>query len=104
MFIAMNRFKVARGSEAEFEAVWRNRDSHLSSVPGFIGFHLLRGPRHDDHTLYSSHTSWESEEAFGNWTRSEAFRLAHKGAGERGSLSLGPPVFEGFTVVESKTP
>jgi heme-degrading monooxygenase HmoA len=29
MFIAMNRFRVAQGSEAAFEQVWLSRDSHL---------------------------------------------------------------------------
>ena len=38
MFIAMNRFRVAPGSEAAFEAVWRDRDSHLKTVPGFLEF------------------------------------------------------------------
>jgi len=27
MFIAMNRFRVAKGSEAAFEQVWMSRDS-----------------------------------------------------------------------------
>ena len=36
MFLAMNRFKVAHGSEADFEEVWRSRDSHLNAVPGFV--------------------------------------------------------------------
>mgnify|MGYP000548433572 CR=1 FL=1 len=36
MFIAMNRFKVNKGSEADFETVWRTRDSHLDEVPGFV--------------------------------------------------------------------
>lgn len=35
MFIAMNRFRVAKGSEAAFEQVWLSRDSHLDTVPGF---------------------------------------------------------------------
>ncbi len=48
MFIAINRFKVARGSEADFEKVWTSRDSHLSDVPGFNVFHLLRGPENDE--------------------------------------------------------
>jgi heme-degrading monooxygenase HmoA len=34
MFIAMNRFRVAKGSEAAFENVWMSRDSHLDKVPG----------------------------------------------------------------------
>jgi Antibiotic biosynthesis monooxygenase len=44
MFIAMNRFRVAKGSEAAFEQVWLSRDSHLDKVPGFVEFHLLKGP------------------------------------------------------------
>ena len=51
MFIAMNRFRVAKGSEADFEQVWLTRDTHLDEVPGFVEFHLLRGPEAEDHTL-----------------------------------------------------
>ena len=49
MFIAMNRFRVAKGSEADFEQVWLSRDSHLDKVPGFVEFHLLKGPEAEDH-------------------------------------------------------
>ena len=104
MYIAMNRFKVVPGSQEDFEAVWRNRDSHLDKVPGFVEFHLLRGPERDDHVLYSSHTIWESEAAFVAWTKSEAFRAAHKGAGGNSALYLEHPQFEGFTVVQTLTP
>ena len=38
MFIAMNRFKVIKGSEAAFENVWLSRDSHLDKVRGFVEF------------------------------------------------------------------
>jgi hypothetical protein len=55
MFIAMNRFRVAKGSEAAFEHVWMSRDSHLDKVPGFVEFHLLKGPEAEDYTLYASH-------------------------------------------------
>ena len=77
MFIAMNRFKVLPGAEEEFETMWLNRDSKLKQVPGFVEFHMLKGPEGEGHRLYSSHTVWESEEAFVAWTRSEAFRAAH---------------------------
>ncbi len=95
----MNRFQVTKGREADFEQVWKSRDSHLDSVPGFKEFHLLRGPEHDDHTLYSSHSVWESKGDFENWTKSEAFRMAHKNAGTTKGLYCGPPQFEGFEVV-----
>ena len=64
MFIAMNRFRVAKGSEADFEHVWLSRDSHLDRVPGFVEFHLLRGSEAEDHTLYASHTVWENRAVF----------------------------------------
>lgn len=103
MYIAMNRFKVMKGNESEFEAAWKARDSHLQQMPGFIEFHLLRGPEYDDHTLYSSHTTWASFEDFEGWTKSDAFRAAHKGSGDRKPLFMGHPQFEGFHVIQSLT-
>lgn len=102
MFVAMNRFRIAPGREAEFEEVWRMRDSHLKDTPGFLAFKLLRGPAREDHVLYVSHSMWESRAAFEAWTKSPAFRAAHAGAGETRDLYLGPPEFEGFdSVVEA---
>jgi heme-degrading monooxygenase HmoA len=100
MFVAMNRFKVALGEEAAFEAVWRGRDSRLKEVPGFVDFKLLRGPAKDDHTLYCSHSLWADRAAFEAWTKSEQFRHAHRDAGDSKPLYLGPPEFEGFEPVE----
>jgi heme-degrading monooxygenase HmoA len=96
----MNRFKVRQGSEQQFEEVWRNRDSRLAEVPGFVQFHLLRGPESEDHTLYSSHTLWASRAAFVDWTQSEHFRAAHRNAGGNDGLYLGHPNFEGFEIVD----
>jgi heme-degrading monooxygenase HmoA len=104
MFIAMNRFSVLLGQEGAFEAVWLGRDTHLGGVPGFVAFHLLRGPTGEDHTLFSSHTVWRSRDDFEAWTRSEAFRAAHKGAGDNKPLYLGHPRFEGFEVIQEVRP
>jgi heme-degrading monooxygenase HmoA len=101
MFIAMNRFRVAKGSEADFEQVWASRDSHLGKVPGFVEFRLLKGPEAEDHTLYASHTIWENRAVFEAWTKSEAFRAAHQKAGGTKPLYLGPPQFEGFEVKQT---
>ncbi len=98
MYIAMNRFRVAKGSEAAFEQVWMSRDSHLDKVPGFIEFHLLKGPEAEDHTLYASHTVWQNHAVFEAWTKSEAFRAAHHKAGDNKPLYLEHPQFEGFEV------
>jgi heme-degrading monooxygenase HmoA len=99
MFIAMNRFKVASGSEDEFISIWKNRETYLDTVPGFKEFHLLRGPSTEEYTLFASHSTWESSDAFEAWTKSEAFRKAHAGAGGTKNIYLGPPQFEGFEEV-----
>ena len=104
MYIAMNRFRVLPGQEAAFEAVWLSRDTHLAGVPGFVAFHLLRGPKGEDQTLYSSHTQWRSFADFEAWTKSEAFRAAHKGAGGNRPLYAGHPNFEGFEVIQEVLP
>ncbi|MGQ0680916.1 antibiotic biosynthesis monooxygenase family protein [Bradyrhizobium sp.] len=101
MFIAMNRFRVAKGSEAAFEDVWMSRDTHLHKVPGFVEFHLLKGPEAEDHTLYASHTIWKDRTSFEAWTRSEAFRAAHQSAGNNKPLYLGHPQFEGFEAIQT---
>ena len=96
MYIAMNRFRIAPGHEGDFESLWRERDSQLDDVPGFVEFHLLRGPRDDDATLYASHTVWKSEADFRAWTESENFRKAHAQARAPKGTYLGHPMFEGF--------
>jgi heme-degrading monooxygenase HmoA len=101
MFIAMNRFQVVKGREADFENVWSSRESYLDRMPGFVEFHLLKGPELEDHTLYASHTVWQSKAAFEAWTKSEEFRAAHARAGNTSSTApmyLGHPKFEGFEV------
>ena len=99
MFIAMNRFRIAPGFEAGFEELWRQRDSYLADVPGFVSFALLKGPAGDDHLLYASHTVWESKAAFEAWTRSENFRKAHAQRSAPKGTYLGHPDLELFEAV-----
>ena len=99
MFVAMNRFKILIGKENDFEKVWKNRETHLDKVPGFKNFNLIKGKSTDEYTLYVSHSIWNSEEDFINWTKSAEFRLAHKNAGSNRHLYLGHPEFEGFTKI-----
>jgi heme-degrading monooxygenase HmoA len=105
IFIAMNRFKVTKGSEEAFEKVWLSRDTYLERMPGFVEFNLLKGPSADDHTLYISHTVWQNRAAFEAWTKSDEFRTAHARAGNHTgpSLYLGHPQFEGFETRQTLT-
>ncbi len=104
MFIAMNRFKVVKGAEADFETIWASRKTRLDEMNGFIAFHLLKGPEKEDHTLYSSHTTWASKADFTAWTKSEQFRESHRNAGQPRAtpIYLGHPEFEGFETVLSE--
>jgi heme-degrading monooxygenase HmoA len=101
MFAAANRFRVIPAHAAEFEQTWLTRESRLQEVPGFVAFHLLKGPEAEDHILYSSFTLWASRGAFEDWTRSGQFRRAHAGAGASRPVTLGPPQFEGFEVLQT---
>lgn len=100
MYIAMNRFKIKPGCEQDFIDIWRNRETYLDSVPGFKTFNLLQGPGSEEFTLFASHSTWDSKQAFVAWTESEQFRKAHAGAGGKSKdIYLGPPQFEGFEAV-----
>ena len=87
-YIAMNRFRIALG-----------RETHLDNVKGFQKFNLLKGPTSKEHTLYTSHSIWNSKDDFENWKTSEAFRKAHRGGGQHQGIYLGHPEFEGFEVI-----
>ncbi|PFG72839.1 antibiotic biosynthesis monooxygenase family protein [Tepidiforma thermophila] len=103
MFVAMNRFSINPGREADFEAAWRTRESYLASVPGFVRFALLKG---DEPGEYISHSTWESRAAFEAWTRSEAFRAAHSQAPMSGVLAAPPrlSVYEAVLTQEAPAP
>lgn len=100
MYLAMNRFTVPEENSSDFEALWLGRESQLKTMDGFVEFHMLKGPEKAGKILYASHTVWRDEDAFRAWTRSDAFREAHKGAGETRKLYEGTPAFEGFTSIQ----
>ena len=99
MFLAMNRFAIAPGMEEGFEKIWRERETFLSEVPGFVSFALMKGTSDETRTLYASHSVWESRQAFEDWTRSENFRKAHAQANAPKGTYLGPPDLELFDQV-----
>ena len=101
MYIAMNHFRVAAGRGGEFERMWRERDSYLDQVPGFIEFHLVRGKDEEDGAhRYASHTVWTSREAFLDWSHSDAFRNAHAQKRTPEGLLLEHPRFAGWESVD----
>jgi len=101
LFIAMNHFQVDPERGAEFERHWRQRESHLAEVPGFLRFALLRG---DEPGAYVSHSTWRNRAAFEAWTRSEAFRKAHAQARTPSGLLRGHPHLQVFEAVIEEPP
>ena len=99
MFLAMNRFKIALGYEKGFEKVWKERDSYLNEVDGFVSFNLMKGAVTEEYVLYASHSVWQSKDAFEAWTKSEHFRKAHAQASAPKGTYLGHPDLELFDSV-----
>lgn len=98
MFIAMNIFSVNEERHQEFEEVWTTRERHLSEMPGFKSFKLLRGEANEGIREYISHSTWQSRDEFWAWTKSEQFKLAHKNRTPEGII-MGPPKFRSFDVI-----
>ena len=58
--------------------MWKNRDSQLDNVPGFLNFNLIKGKTKDDYTIFASHSIWKSSSDFINWTNSKEFRNLYR--------------------------
>ena len=99
MFVAMNKFKVAAGKYEEFERVWKERQSHLEGVPGFVQFALLKA---DAEGEYISHSTWQDRAAFTAWTESEAFTAGHRQGSLMGVME-GPPQLMTYEAIIVKT-
>mmetsp|Transcript_80160 Transcript_80160/g.141443 ORF Transcript_80160/g.141443 Transcript_80160/m.141443 type:complete len:372 (+) Transcript_80160:30-1145(+) len=111
-YIAMNRFRVREGSEAQFEQRWATRDSSLVELKGFRWFCLLQRvpstPKtgesmslvynyddevYDDDYSYVSFTIWETKKDFNSWRTGPAFKEAHGGGNVVGFVGM---VINGF--------
>jgi heme-degrading monooxygenase HmoA len=89
------------GQEDAFEAMWKTRDSHLKSVPGFVSFHLMRGEVDGDARLYASHTLWADRTPFSPGRNPRRSGTAHKGCKPSEAMYDGPPVLECFDSVQA---
>lgn len=110
MFVVTNRIPVSKGAEADFEDRFRNRAHLIDQSPGFVKNLVLRPvPRRFNHKTgqyeetkeqgyYLVQTYWESEQAFWDWTNSEAFRVAHSKR-PPAEMFAGPSVLEVHDVI-----
>lgn len=73
--VKINAIEVIDERKEEFEQRFLDRAGEVEMAPGFEGFELLRPVEGDDR--YFVYTRWESEDAFKNWVKSDAFRRGH---------------------------
>jgi len=91
MFVVTNRIPVAQGREIDFEDRFKARAHLVDRSPGFVRNEVHR-PRPmkfdreagtwildpDEQGYYEVKTWWRSFEDFVAWTKSDAFKEAHK--------------------------
>ena len=98
MFIVANRIPVAQEWQDEFENRFRKRAGEIDKQPGFASMQILK-PINED-VPYVVLTSWQDENAFNEWIKSEDFKLAHQNPLPREAFT-GKPVMEKHHVVIS---
>ena len=100
MFVAMNCFRVLAEREHDFESLWRDRETYLQEVPGFVEFALLRSDEEGD---YISYSVWRDRTSFEEWARSEAFAKGHA-QGSLAGILAGPPQLGLYQAVIREVP
>ncbi|HEY9422625.1 MAG TPA: antibiotic biosynthesis monooxygenase [Thermoanaerobaculia bacterium] len=76
-FVAMSRFTVANGMEAEVRQAFRDRPHLVDDVPGFVRMEVL-SPVDDPREIWLL-TYWSDERSFQSWHRGHLHHEAHKG-------------------------
>ena len=98
MFIVANRIPITPEWQGEFENRFRKRAGEIDKQSGFISMQILK-PISED-IPYVVLTSWQDENAFNEWIKSEDFKLAHQNPLPREAFT-GKPIMEKHQVVIS---
>jgi heme oxygenase (mycobilin-producing) len=99
MVVKINAIEVAPGKGPELEQRFARRAAEVESMPGFLGFELLRPV--EGESRYFVYTRWESEEAFRAWVESPAFTRGHaQAARDSGGTVAHGSALMGFDVVQ----
>ena len=76
-FVALSRFTVANGMEAEVRRAFANRPHLVDGTPGFVRMEVL-APLDDPREIWLL-TYWSDEASFQEWHRGHLHKEAHKG-------------------------
>ena len=99
MVVKINAIEVAAGRGPELEERFARRAAEVESMPGFLGFELLRPVAGEER--YFVYTRWETEEHFRAWVESPEFTRGHAqaAADSKGTVAHGSSLME-FDVVQ----
>ena len=75
-FVAINYIHCSPEYRERFEFLFGSRARAIDLMPSFVDMHVLRPAKDGDPYLVVSY--WETEDAFKDWTKSEAFIEGHK--------------------------
>ncbi|WP_346319774.1 antibiotic biosynthesis monooxygenase [Chitinophaga sp. YIM B06452] len=75
-FVAINYIQCNADFRERFEQLFATRAHAIDTMPGFINMHVLRPEKDGEAYLIVSY--WETEQAFKDWTKSEAFATGHR--------------------------
>jgi hypothetical protein len=87
--------------EDAFEAMWKTRDSHLKSVPGFVSFHLMRGEVDGDARFMPPTRSGPTGTPFSPGRNPRRSAPPTRARNPRTTMYDGPPVLECFDSVQA---
>ncbi len=90
MIVAVSRFRVANGLEAEVRRAFEARPRLVDAAPGFLGLEVFTGV--GDPGLFVVETRWIDEASFRAWHASEAHTRSHAGIPQ--GLKLDPSATE----------
>ncbi len=88
-FVAINYISCSPEYATRFEELFAMRAKAIDTMPGFFDMHVLKPQKEGQDYLIVSY--WENEDAFKDWTKSEAFLEGHK----RGFADLAKAKAEG---------
>jgi heme-degrading monooxygenase HmoA len=93
--VKINAIEVDPARGPELEQRFAKRAAEVESMPGFLGFELLRPT--EGETRYFVYTRWETEDDFQAWVKSAAFTRGHaQASADRGAQA---PVAHGSSVL-----
>lgn len=76
-FVALSRFAVANGMEADVRSAFQSRPHTVDDVDGFLRMEVIQPE--DDATEFWLLTFWTDEDSFRRWHRSHLYSDAHAG-------------------------